>query len=108
MRSGSICGGRWHRFRATAGAKRFKCKLGGKRFRPCRSPKHYRGHGGKQVFCVYAIAPTGQRGPTTRFHFRVGKLTIPTSPGSGGSPGQKHPVRVPGLPPGEPCVPNDA
>lgn len=60
------------RFRATAKATGFRCKLRGRRFTRCRSPKRYRVPAGEYIFKVRAIGITGARGPVTRFRFRVG------------------------------------
>lgn len=72
------------RFRAVgAKARGFRCKLTGGRYRPCSSPKRYELGDGKRVFKVRAIAAEGRRlGPVETFHFRIGKLTERTPPGS--------------------------
>lgn len=50
---------------------RFRCKLNGSRFKPCRSPRVYRGlKPGPQVFRVYAIV-AGAKGKPRAFRWRV-------------------------------------
>lgn len=75
-------------FRAIGTASRFKCKLDKRRFRPCESPARFRVGGGKHVFRVFAIGPTGLRGPRASFHFRVGGLLEPPPTGTC-KPGQE-------------------
>jgi hypothetical protein len=70
------------RFRATAAATGFECKLDRRRFRPCMSPRRYRVGTGNHVFRVRAIASDGARGPRASFHFRVGRLNEPPPAGS--------------------------
>lgn len=49
----------------------YRCRLNGARFKPCRSPRIYRGlRPGPQVFRVYAIAD-GVKGKTRVFKWRV-------------------------------------
>jgi hypothetical protein len=84
------------RFRAIGKAARFQCKLDDRRFRKCKSPRRYRVAGGLHVFKVRAVTASGLRGPRATFHFRVGKLTEPPSPGSC-KPGQGSTI-------GKPCL----
>ncbi len=84
-------------FRAIGRASHFKCKLDKRRFRPCKSPVRFRVEHGKHVFRVFAIGPTGLRGPRATFHFRVGGLLEP-SPAGTCKPGQESK-------PGAGCIP---
>lgn len=61
-------------FRAIGTVARFKCRLDGRRYRRCKSPASYRVGRGKHVFRVFAVGPTGLRGPRASFHLRVGAL----------------------------------
>jgi hypothetical protein len=65
------------RFRSIGKAARFKCRIDRRRLVTCKSPKRYRLHGGTFIFKVYAVGPTGIRGPAARYRFRVGPLLEP-------------------------------
>ena len=65
------------RFRSIGRAARFKCRIDRRRLTTCKSPKRYRLHRGNFVFKVYAVGPTGLRGPAARYRFRVGPLLEP-------------------------------
>jgi hypothetical protein len=75
------------RFHAIGKATGFRCKTDRqKHFRPCRSPLQYRAGSGEHTFKVRAIAPNNLRGPTTAFHFRIGKILEPAPAGSCSNP----------------------
>lgn len=76
------------RFRTAVKSPRFKCKLNRRRFSGCRPPKRYRLRRGRYVFRVFAIAPTGFKGPPAAFHFRIGRLSEspPSGPAATGRP----------------------
>ncbi len=84
-------------FRAIGKASRFKCRIDRRRFARCRSPRRYEVGRGKHVFRVFAIAPTGLKGPRAAFHFRVGRL-IERRPVGSCKPGQESRL-------GSPCIP---
>ena len=82
------------RFRAIGRASRFKCKLDGPRFSVCKSPVRYRAGRGMHAFKVFAIGPTGLKGPPSTFHFRVGQL-VERPPLKTCAPGQESTVAKP-------------
>ena len=89
------------RFRAIgegAKAARFKCRIAKKRsLRSCRSPKRYRLAPGRYAFRVFAIGPTGLKGPAKTYRFRVGDL-VERLPPKTCRPGQESKL-------GKSCVP---
>jgi len=88
------------RFRSIGKAARFRCRLNKRKLTTCKSPRRYRLKRGKFHFKVYAVGPTGLKGPTARYRFRVGKVRE-SGPQKTCPPG-KNPV--PGFGPGKrPC-----
>jgi len=83
-------------FRGIGSVSRFVCKLDRRRFRPCKSPRRFRVGKGKHVFKVRAVAFDGRRSRPATFHFRVGRLTERSTPGTC-KPGQQGSL-------GQPCV----
>jgi hypothetical protein len=88
------------RFHAIGKAAHFKCRINHRRLRTCKSPQHYRLPQGKFRFKVYAVSPTGLKGPPARYRFRVGPLLEP-GPQQTCQPGEKQ---APSFGPGvRPC-----
>lgn len=84
------------RFRGIGKVAGFECKLDRRRFRACQSPQRYRVGKGKHVFKVRAVASDGRRSRPAAFHFRVGRLIEPSTPGTC-KPGQDSSI-------GKPCL----
>lgn len=88
------------RFHSIGKAARFKCRINKRKLRTCSSPKRYRLPIGNFHFKVYAVGPTGLKGPPSRYRFRVGPVLEP-GPQQTCDPGEKQtPVSGPG---GRPC-----
>lgn len=72
------------RFGSADPVSSFECALDKRSFRPCHSPKRYRGlSGGRHVFLVRAIGLEGDTGPVTRRPWRIDTLapeTVITGP----------------------------
>jgi hypothetical protein len=78
------------RFRSIGKAARFKCRINKRKLQTCASPKRYRLAGGNFHFKVYAVGPTGIKGPPARYRFRVGPILEP-GPTPTCPPGQEDP-----------------
>ena len=64
-------------FRSIGRAARFKCRINKRKLRTCSSPMRYRLPPGNFHFKVYAVGPTGLKGPAARYRFRVGPILEP-------------------------------
>ena len=88
------------RFHAVGKAARFKCRINKRRLTTCKSPKRYRLSKGNFHFKVYAVGPTGLKGPPARYRFRVGPLLEPGPQQTCESGEKQTPITGPG---GRPC-----
>ena len=86
------------RFRSIGRAASFKCRINKRSLRTCRSPRGYRLPKGNFHFRVYAVGPTGLKGPPARYRFRVGPVLEP-GPTPTCEPGEKQPSPSPGVRP---------
>jgi hypothetical protein len=85
------------RFRSIGRAARFRCRINKRRLRTCRSPMRYRLGPGNFHFKVFAVGPTGLKGPAARYRFRVGPILEP-GPQATCAPGDKS---TPSFPSGD-------
>ena len=82
------------RFHSIGKAARFKCRINKRKLRTCNSPKRYRLPLGNFHFKVYAVGPTGLKGPPAHYRFRVGPILEP-GPSATCPPARHRPPAVP-------------